>query len=247
MIKITKKPCPSILTSTLKDELTKEYAQTNESVWKIKEIEIALLESSHYKCAYCECKLMEESKYMEIDHFHDKDSYPELVIEWDNLLPSCKRCNGRKSDYDTKNKPFINPSTMDPKDHLTMRSFCYYAKTDHGKMTIKRLLLNDVRKMMTARFDIVKALQFQIEELVERAEKYKSGIQRTTQNKNKIISFTTNLLYEAQPESAFAATVATELLSNTDFSLVIDLIKSESLWNEEIEQLFVTASSLALV
>ncbi|RED54811.1 HNH endonuclease [Cohnella lupini] len=246
MIKITKKPCPNILSPELKDQLTKDFIATEKSVWKIKDIEITLLESSHYKCVYCECKLMEESKFMEIDHYYNKDNYPDLVLDWDNLLPSCKRCNGRKSDYDTKNYPFINPSEMDPREHLTMRSFKYYPKTENGKMTIRKLLLNDIRKMLTVRFDICKAIQFQVDELVEKAERYQNGIQKTTNNKNKIISITTNLLYEAQPESAYAATVATELMNSIDFRTVLGIIKDENIGNVEIDTLFKSTEMLAL-
>ena len=37
---------------------------------------------------------------MEVEHFEDKKNNPNKVIEWENFLPSCKRCNGSKFTQD---------------------------------------------------------------------------------------------------------------------------------------------------
>jgi 5-methylcytosine-specific restriction endonuclease McrA len=70
-------------------------------------VKTPLFESSHQKCAYCECNAT-EGGYIEIDHFRPKSIYPESVFEWNNLLPSCRQCNGMKSDHDTGAEPIIN-------------------------------------------------------------------------------------------------------------------------------------------
>jgi len=246
MIKINKLPCPPELTPQVQANLTREYQQSGKAVWKQKYIESALLKSSHSKCCYCECKLMEESKYLEIDHYYDKDHHPNLVIDWDNLLPSCKRCNGTKSNFDTMSKPFINPSTLNPKDHLFMRSFRYYGKTAAGKSTIVELDLNDSRKLVKPRFDIAEAIQTQVSNLEELVKDYINGKKTTSYYQKKIVSIAKNLLHEAQPESAYAATVATELINNIDFASVVDFIKANGLWDAEIDQQFSTAQQLSL-
>ena len=109
MIKLERSFPPIFLTSIEVKRLTEEYKTTKNSVWNIVELKKALLETSYGKCAYCECDLTVESKYMEVEHFRDKDSYPDDVVEWLNLLPSCKRCNGAKGTHDTVIEPIVNP------------------------------------------------------------------------------------------------------------------------------------------
>ncbi|MGR0329632.1 HNH endonuclease [Bacillus cereus] len=96
MIHLPRPNCPSKLTDEVKTKLTQDFITSGSSVWGKSYIKSALLEMSHNKCAYCECRLDEESKYMEVEHFLPKDDYPKLVVDWNNLLPSCKRCNGKK-------------------------------------------------------------------------------------------------------------------------------------------------------
>jgi len=69
--------------------------------WTLKQI-------YYEKCAFCESDLTNE--YGEIEHYRPKNrsekeskdcdkgkSYYWLAFSWDNLLPACKRCNGKKS------------------------------------------------------------------------------------------------------------------------------------------------------
>lgn len=86
--------------------------------YKHKDIQKLLFESSHYKCAFCECKPGESSN-IEVEHFEPKSIYPELAFEWDNLLPSCRKCNEAKLDFDTRVSPIINPAAEDPEALLT--------------------------------------------------------------------------------------------------------------------------------
>lgn len=238
MIKINKKECPVELTSDLKESLTEEFINSGKSVWKKDFIERALLESSYNKCCYCECKIDRESKYMEIEHYHDKHSNPHLVVEWDNLLPSCKRCNGHKSTYDTVKNPFINPAKINPKEHIIVSSYRFYPKTLAGKNTIDQLLLNDSKRLVLPRFEITDALLTQIDELYERTLEYNNGTRRTNQNKNKILSTLENLISEGMPYSEYSGTVATELANNVNFTNIIQIIKSEGLWTNNLNDLF---------
>jgi hypothetical protein len=238
MIKIRKRECPSELTEDLKNELTEEFRKTGKAVWKQNFIETALLESSHNKCCYCECKIDRESKYMEVEHFHDKKHYDSLVVEWDNLLPSCKRCNGRKSTFNTVEQPFINPASIDPKEHLIISSFRFYPKSLEGKNTIDVLLLNDSKRLVLPRFEIAEAVINQIDELFDRVEEYNNGTRKTIQNRNKILSTLENLMIEGVADSEYSATVATSLLGNVKFLEIIRIIKVEELWEEELEGLY---------
>ena len=48
----------------------------------------------HNKCAYCETKYTEHTQ---IEHYRPKSQYHWLTYEWSNLLPSCIKCNTKKS------------------------------------------------------------------------------------------------------------------------------------------------------
>ncbi|MGF6354090.1 uncharacterized protein (TIGR02646 family) [Paenibacillus sp. 4624] len=246
MIKINKLPRPTELTDQLVMELTNEYKKTGKSVWKKTFIENALLTSSHSKCAYCECKLNVESKYMEVEHYQDKNSFPDLVVEWKNLLPSCKRCNGRKHGHNTIEDPIINPATMEPREHLTMKYYRLHGKTSVGKETIDVLVLNDTRKVVQPRFDISQLVHEKIEVLCDKCKSYVSG-ERTTRLRNRIVQTTKNILEEASPQAEYAASVATDIMCDSNFTEIIDILKLEGLWDQELDDLFRVASTLSLL
>lgn len=88
MIHIDRGDAPSELTEDVVHSKTAAFkADPKKVVWRDKYIVEALMNMSHNKCAYCECKLGEESKYMEVEHFHDKKDFPDEVVLWNNLLP----------------------------------------------------------------------------------------------------------------------------------------------------------------
>ncbi|MEC0310200.1 hypothetical protein P4H67_25935 [Paenibacillus lautus] len=246
MIKINKVNRPIELTDELITDLTAEYKATGNSVWKKTYIEKALLESSHSKCAYCECRINIESKYMEVEHYQDKHTHPDLVIVWENLLPSCKRCNGRKHKHNTVENPIVDPSRMDPRDHLKMKYYRLIGKTEIGNETIQVLLLNDTRKVVQPRFEISQLVHEKIELLSEKCFEYKNGNQ-TTRVRNKIVQSTKNILEEASPKAEYAATVATDILSNPHFTTIVDILKSEFLWDDELDILFNDTLKIALL
>lgn len=246
MIKINKSPRPNELTDQLVIQLTEEYKKSGKSVWKKTFIEDALLKSSHSKCAYCECKLNIESKYMEVEHYHDKGSFPDQVVAWDNLLPSCKRCNGKKQSHNTVKDPIVNPATMDPREHLTMKYYRLHGKTIVGKETIEVLMLNDTRKVVQPRFDISQLVHEKIEALCEKCKSYASG-EKTTRLRNRIVQTTKNILEEASPQAEYAASVATDIMCDSNFAEIVDILKSEGLWDQELDDLFRVASTLSLL
>ncbi|WP_136604682.1 HNH endonuclease [Paenibacillus dokdonensis] len=246
MIKVNKLPKPTELTPDVVLKLTTEYKTTKKSVWKKAYIEEALLSSSHSKCAYCECKLNVESKYMEVEHYQDKHTHPDLVVDWDNLLPSCKRCNGRKHKHNTEINPIIDPSKMNPQEHLKMKYYRLIGKTDIGKETISVLLLNDTRKVVQKRFEISQLVHEKIEELLEKCQDYHTG-SKSTRLRNRIVQTTKNILEEASPQAEYAATVASDILNDPHFHKIIDILKSEYLWDSELDELFIATQDIALL
>lgn len=100
------------------------------TVWNYDWLKTALTDSSFNKCCYTEIELGVESKYMEVEHFYHKDKYPERVLDWNNLLPSCKTCNGNKGDHDVGSEPIINPYEENPKEFFILNKECIKRKMD---------------------------------------------------------------------------------------------------------------------
>lgn len=84
--------------------------------YKHDDVRNSLFNCSHQKCAYCETKSY--GGYLEVEHFAPKKLYPELSLDWDNLIPSCRVCNNSKSIYDTVSDPIINPCKIDPEPYF---------------------------------------------------------------------------------------------------------------------------------
>ena len=138
---------------------------------KIKDI---LFESSHEKCAFCECKPGEGGN-IEIEHFKPKSIYPELTFEWDNFLPSCRKCNGSKLDHDTGAYPIVNPYEDNPEE-----LFCYsdiriqvFGHNKVAQNTIDVCGLNSVR-LMKPRSEILVSLHDFSDAIKEAVADYKN-------------------------------------------------------------------------
>lgn len=97
-------------------DIPEELIKNIFSGYRDNEVKDSLFNCSHQKCAYCETYPC--SGYLEVEHFAPKRRYPELTLEWDNLLPSCQVCNRHKSNHDTKSEPIINPSKVDPERYF---------------------------------------------------------------------------------------------------------------------------------
>ena len=236
MIKLNRCAKPTFLSSEKVFELTQEFKDNSTTVWNNENIKTPLLNSSYKKCAYCECRLDEESKYMEVEHFEDKKNNPDQVVEWDNLLPSCKRCNGSKSTHDVIAEPIVNPYIDEPKEHFKLRPYRFKKKTDKGQQSIYVCDLNNSERLVRVRFDIGNKLEMTID-IAD--DKYYSYIEdKTTRRKNKFINIIKDLLRECQPTSIYSATTSTILHTNSTFNTLVQKLKDESLWDDEHEQLY---------
>ena len=154
MIPLQFVPKPAILTEEYVREKTAHFNATNEKVWGSVRLTRALLEMGRNKCAYCECNIAEESKYMEVEHYKPKSLYPDDVLNWDNLLPSCKRCNGQKDNHDVVSQPIVNPRFDLPNEHLKFRGAYLFHKSPIGETTKEKLKLNDPERLLPSRIQI---------------------------------------------------------------------------------------------
>lgn len=236
MIKLKRSLTPIKLTPDFVKAKTEEYKRTGNSVWNIGWLKDSLLDLSHGKCAYCECDVKKESNYMEVEHFEDKHHNPDKVMQWDNLLPSCKHCNGHKSDHDVVKEPIVNPFTDNPKDYLYLQNYRYKSRNDKGSKTIEVLELNDgERKMVDTRFEIGNRLEDMIVDARDKYHTYKGC--STPISRNKLVSSVYKMLRMCQPECEYAALCATVLHSSDEYlELKSDLI-ADGLWNQELDEM----------
>lgn len=244
MIELNRAVKPTYLTDEKVSELTDEFKTSGKSVWNHEQIKKPLLDSSHGKCAYCECDLLKESNYMEVEHFEDKCHNPDKVVIWNNLLPSCKKCNGAKGTHDVMSEPIINPYDDDPRVHLSLRLYRLRGKTDKGKNTIGVTNLNNSTRLVISRFEIGEKINDLVETAWDRFSHYQDN--PNTRAKNKLVGIVEGILEECQPNSSYSASTSTILKSDEKFSELVAALKQEGLWTDDLEELSQSSAELVL-
>lgn len=235
MIKLQRPDKPMQLTNERVAELTAEFKLSEKSVWKQSYITKSLLEMSFGKCCFCETNINEESKYMEVEHFYPKSLYPDEVVQWDNLLPICKRCNIAKSNHDTKLEPIINPVIDNPKDHLKIKDYRIYRLSELGKLTIDVITLNESQRLVKKRFEIGEEIHNKLENLVELTRDYIKD--PMTRRKNKLTNTLSNLMLEGTKGFEYSATAATVILEDMNYQEIKQLFCDNKLWENEFIEL----------
>jgi uncharacterized protein (TIGR02646 family) len=239
MIQLKPHPKPLELTDELVKELTEKYKLTQESVWGKDFIKKALLLMSNNKCCFCECNITEDSKYMEVEHFLPKKYYPDKVLDWENLLPSCKRCNVNKLDLDTGTETIVHPVTDNPQKYLILKKYRLYKRDDSekGHRTIEEIGLNERKRLVIKRFAVGDKLIEALEDLLEMTKDYITGIKATNQQKRKITNKLKELLLEGTPAYEFSATAATVILTDDSYPQIKNLFQQAGLWTPEFDEL----------
>ncbi|MFX1392915.1 MAG: HNH endonuclease [Promethearchaeota archaeon] len=145
--------------------------------YKHKEIQDVLFNSSFNKCSYCETR--PSGGFLEIEHYEPKDIYPERSLEWDNLLPSCSKCNRWKSTHDTRNEPIINPCIIDPEPYFKYEWHSIKVSNNApdktlAERTIKICNLNRL-ELIKARMDIIFVLEDYEKKLKDAIDKFEKS------------------------------------------------------------------------
>jgi uncharacterized protein (TIGR02646 family) len=234
MIRLTRTPCPTELTPQLQQELTTLFIADGKAVWDRASIKDGLRAMSSGKCSYCECSLGEESKYLEVEHFADKHSYPNLVVDWPNLLPACKHCNVNKGTHDVRAEPIVDPSTTDPRDHLDFFLYRFRGKTTLGSSTEAVLYLNDPEALVRVRFKIGEQIQETLLRIRTMLQDFINGGAKSVARRNRIIGSTKSVLREGLPTAEYSATVATIVSSSADYTWTKENLKTVGLWDSEV-------------
>jgi len=242
MIRLERLFTPLCLSPSVTRPLVDEFRATKAAVWQMDELKRQLLESSQGKCAYCECRITEESKYLEVEHFLPKDTYPDEVLTWDNLLPSCKRCNGQKGTHDTGVEPIVDPYRSDPRDHFVLRAYRFYATTIVGKDTIGALNLNDQQRVVNLRYRVGEAINESLETAWAKLALWRTN--PSAANRNRVMAQVRAFLTGCQPAAEYAATAATMLHHSVRYAELRQALVSEGLWEGELNALHDTSLTL---
>lgn len=181
---------------------------------------------------------------MEVEHFEDKKSNPEKVVVWENLLPSCKKCNGSKSGHNVTIQPIVDPYTEDPRQHFSFRLYRLRGKSEKGKATIEVTNLNHPTRLVQGRFYIGQKVADLVHTAGERLVAWRSA--PCARTKNRLLNTVEGLLGECSHQAAYAACTATVLLTDPAFDLLVQDLRSEGLWNTELEALHANAASIQL-
>ena len=151
MLKVDKKREPEEFTKYKKKNKVVNWKDfTSESEIK-KLLKEALLEEQENSCCpYCETEInLNDSQ---IEHIKPKDKFPELLIDYENLIACClesKRCgNSKANKWD---ELFINSVTENPEDYFKydiktgkiIPIFKEKEKFEKAEYTINLLNLND--------------------------------------------------------------------------------------------------------
>lgn len=239
MIKLERPDKPIELTDEVKVELTNEYKSNGKAVWRQKYIIDRLNNMSNNKCCFCETRLNSEGKAMQVEHFHPKKDYPDEVVEWDNLLPSCSRCNTNKAAHDTKKEPIINPTINDPKKYLYLRNYTIKSKNKCklGLDTIKVLYLNDSTGLVQARFRICEAIRGKLEDIEELLSDCQDKQKIHTRRKNTIVNGIKDILRCAQSDQEYSAVVANAIIKDETYQGIKKKLVKLGFWDLELGKL----------
>lgn len=239
MIRLTYPLKPAQLTSEKQRELTERFAATGKPVWQYEWLKNALLEMSYGKCAYCECSVSEGGAYMEVEHVRPKSIEPNLVLEWENLLPSCKHCNGEKSD---KIEPIIHPAKDIPQEYLFLDTSNYHIRGKEaaklGMSTIKVLRLNDRERCVRPREGIGNEIQHQLGRL------WKQMCSAAASSDE--VKWLQRLLTLCTPTATYAATAATILFQDESYKQIRTTLVESGFWSSELTEIEHIAQKCAL-
>lgn len=242
MIKLTLIQKPSELTAEVERQLVQEFKANGTSVWKKPYIEKALLKMSHNKCAYSEQFVGQKSSYMEIDHFKYKHTYPDEVVRWGNLLPSCKKCNDTKHDLDVMSEPIVNPLVDEPRDYLYVKAFRFYERNEKGYTTKEALALNDRAHFVTPRSNIGFGIADHLEALFDKLK-----ADDTDRKRRNTLSKIKTTLESCGPESEYSAVVSTYILYEFDTYISIEqYLRNEGMWDSELDDIKSMLESIAM-
>lgn len=234
MRKIELNDVPEELTDEVVRNLTEEFKQDNtKRVWNKPYIKEQLLKMNYSKCAYSEVKLQQNSTYMEVEHFYPKSKYPDKVVYWGNLLPSCKTCNIHKKDTDPSAIELIFPLVDNPRKHLAfLRGICI-GLDKKGRNSIACYDLNN-EQFVSPRFDIQNDIENNLKWM---AEDLRDSYFDTEEKRKRFLSKLCSVMQMGQPSAVYSLCMANVILGNSDFLFIKKYLEDRQEWSTELQGL----------
>ena len=232
MIQLELPPKPEALNDVLIEELTEQYKKEGTAVWKKDFLVDAVSEIAFGKCCYSECRLGEEGKYVELDHFYPKKYFPDRVVEWGNLVPSNKKCNTTKGDHNPEIEPIINPFES-PKPHLYIANYRFYPKTEIGRATIETVALNDRQHFLNKRSAIGNKVSEILNDIYDEINDNGAVLINAPHRKRKLIRNLKSLMDEAGRKNIYSATISTVILTDEFYPKIEQFFIENNLWDDE--------------
>lgn len=184
-----------------------------------------------HKCAYSEVLLQENSCYMEVEHFYPKSLYPEKVLEWGNLLPVCKVCNGKKGNIDPNEVPLINPLTEEPLQHLTFQNYLCKSLDAMGENSILYFDLNNLQ-FSKPRFTQIERNERELSMLADEVEE---GLTETAQK--RFISRLKTVMQSGQASEPYSVCTSLAICSDKNYWKIKKHLEKAELWNCRLQEL----------
>ena len=242
MIKLERPPKPDELAENEEKLLHRYLKNKNNVVWREDYIVTELFSMTHEKCAYCEKK----DYPLEVEHYYCKHKHPKRVVDWENLLPVCHRCNTQKSDHDCDAEPIINPAVDYPKDHVKYKNGRFFVRNGSrkGNCTITYLKLDNTNTTGIPRDTIFNDVDSRIEECIYRLDHLVDDppveFEITCNCVKKLFELT-------QKENGFSAIYATEILEHPRYKELKVKMKDKGIWKKSaIHKLEAYAKSISL-
>ncbi|WP_423179181.1 MULTISPECIES: HNH endonuclease [unclassified Stenotrophomonas] len=248
MIAITRTRAPEILSDEYVAAGTARFIESGHPVWNVEKIKIALHEMSRGKCAYCEIRLNEGATYLEVEHFFAKKHHPERVLDWNNLLPACKRCNSSKGDWDVSlaDQMAIDPTIMDPKVHIRYdEAYRPVALSPEGEVAIVEIGLDDIRLLGVMRYTLGETFKRKLEEI--RGSYLRIPALAPVRERRSLIRKVKKALELCQSDQPFSSIASTVLERSAAYAELKAEMVAACDWDEYLEALETAAkrSSLA--
>ncbi len=248
MIRLTRRTAPTILDAAFVTAGVSTYIATGKAVWNHDEIKTALLQMSHGKCAYCELELGYGATYVEVEHFYAKDHHPTMVLDWDNLLPVCRRCNANKSSWDVAvaGQMIVDPVSMAPPSHIRLdEAYRPIGLSNEGENSIIELGLDDIPRLGVLRYKVGETFK---KTLIDLYNDYNlMPLSATVRQRRAKIRAIKKLLQKSGEDQPFSAVLATVMMRSTVYANLKAALMAANEWDLELDQIDATASRSALL
>ena len=225
---------PVELTPQAVQRFTEEFKMSGKAVWRKEYIKNALLDMTFCKCIYSEVRLGENSTCEEVEHFYPKSIYPDKVVEWGNLMPTCKICNAKKGDVDPNKVALINPYIDNPSDYIAFSGFICVAinRNVKGENSILYYNLNHVHFTRPRQHQI----RLNNEILSRLAEEMSEGLNAGNPTK-RFLARLKSVLQSAQPTEPYSVCTSTALLKSDVYNTIRKELTEKGLWTSELKHL----------